>query len=129
MTQNSASLADLKPGQSGTVAQVDCSNRLGRRLLELGLTPGAVVQVEGCAPLGDPLIICARGCRMGIRRCEARCVPVLPCGSPCNAPCKAPCDSKAVCCAAGRGRVPAAGGRRNRLRRRRGAGRGACGCS
>lgn len=73
-----ASLADLEPGQSGTVTHVDGSNRLGRRLLDLGLTPGVEVKMEGHAPLGDPLIICARGCRMGIRRCEARCVPCIP---------------------------------------------------
>lgn len=77
------SLADLAPGQWGTVTHVDGSNRLGRRLLDLGLTPGVKVEVEGHAPLGDPLIIRARGCRMGIRRCEAKCVPCIPSESCC----------------------------------------------
>jgi ferrous iron transport protein A len=41
------------------------------RLLEMGLTPGALVRVVGRAPLGDPLELEVRGYRLSLRRAEA----------------------------------------------------------
>lgn len=41
------------------------------RLLELGLTPGAQVEVVRLAPLGDPMEIAVRGCRLSLRKQEA----------------------------------------------------------
>lgn len=48
-----------------------------RRLLELGLVPGTVVQVRSVAPLGDPLELRVRGCRLSIRRAEAAGITVV----------------------------------------------------
>lgn len=42
-----------------------------RRLMELGLVPGTPISLVQFAPLGDPLEIEARGCRLSIRRAEA----------------------------------------------------------
>jgi len=39
--------------------------------LEMGLTPGALVQLLGTAPLGDPIELSIRGYRLSIRRSEA----------------------------------------------------------
>jgi ferrous iron transport protein A len=48
-----------------------------RRLMELGLVPGTQVEVVRVAPLGDPLQLVVRGCRLSIRRAEAAEVTVF----------------------------------------------------
>ena len=40
-------------------------------LMELGLLPGTGVEVLRVAPLGDPIQILVRGCRLSIRRADA----------------------------------------------------------
>jgi Fe2+ transport system protein FeoA len=47
-----------------------------RRLMELGLVPGTVVEVIRVAPLGDPVELRVRGCELSIRKSEARSVTV-----------------------------------------------------
>ena len=42
-----------------------------RKLLALGLTPGAEVQIMRVAPLGDPIQIKLRGACVSLRRSEA----------------------------------------------------------
>ncbi len=49
-----------------------------RRLLELGFVPGTTVVVRNVAPLGDPLELELRGCRVSIRRAEASVIQVAP---------------------------------------------------
>ena len=84
------SLGCLNPGACGTVASLNCHPNLKRRLMDMGLTPGAEVSVEGTAPLGDPIIVCARGCRLAIRRAEAAGINVTqpPCGGLSGPPCR-----------------------------------------
>lgn len=48
-----------------------------RRLMELGLVPGTTVEVVRVAPLGDPLQLLVRGCRLSIRLAEAAEVTVF----------------------------------------------------
>jgi Fe2+ transport system protein FeoA len=43
----------------------------GARLMEMGLVPGTEVTIVNVAPLGDPLEIEVRTCRLSIRRAEA----------------------------------------------------------
>ena len=66
------SLADLAPGESGTIARVESETGIGRRLLDLGFIPGTPVRVIRRAPLGDPVSFEIRGTRMCLRRSEAR---------------------------------------------------------
>lgn len=47
-----------------------------RRLLDLGLTPGADVCVVQAVPFGDPLIVLVRGTRLALRRREAEWIKV-----------------------------------------------------
>ena len=44
----------LPEGQSGRVASVDADPHMRRRLLDLGLVPGARVTCQGRSPAGDP---------------------------------------------------------------------------
>jgi Fe2+ transport system protein FeoA len=52
-----------------------------RRLMEMGLVPGTEVTIVNVAPLGDPLEIEARACRLSIRRDEAAQISVAPAGA------------------------------------------------
>jgi ferrous iron transport protein A len=51
---------------------------LASRLLELGITKGTSIQIRGKAPLGDPIMITARGCQFAIRKKDAREIGVIP---------------------------------------------------
>ena len=70
-------LADLRPGQRGTVEGYT-SETPSLRLLEMGLLPGTLIEVVRRAPLGDPLDLKVRGYHLSIRREEARHVEVTP---------------------------------------------------
>jgi len=66
-----SSLDRLRSGAAAQVADVTGSDATAIRLLEMGLTPGAVVRVVGRAPLGDPLELEVRGYRLSLRHAEA----------------------------------------------------------
>lgn len=53
------------------IEQVEGPTEDCRRLLDLGLTPGADICVVQVAPFGDPLIVLVRGTRLALRRREA----------------------------------------------------------
>jgi len=62
------SLDGLDLGERGTIIRIGCPGPLRHRLMDMGLTPGTEVRLEGVAPLGDPIIVSARGCRLRPRR-------------------------------------------------------------
>jgi len=64
-------LAQLAVGARGKIVKVIGEDQISSRLLEMGLTPGASVQLMGTAPLGDPIELSIRGYRLSIRRSEA----------------------------------------------------------
>ncbi|MBI3038461.1 ferrous iron transport protein A [bacterium] len=65
-------LADLQAGNTGTVRDIEQSNSLTNRLMDLGFLPGTKVKALCCAPLGDPLTFFIRGYCIGLRKSEAR---------------------------------------------------------
>lgn len=67
----SKTLADLQPGESGTVAIVGGSGALHRHILDMGLTPRTKVKVEKLAPMGDPMEIMLRGYALTLRKADA----------------------------------------------------------
>lgn len=58
------------------VAFGEASPSYRRKLLSLGLTPGAVFSVARVAPLGDPVEIRVRGFSMSLRKSEATAIIV-----------------------------------------------------
>src|ERR1043166_9741638 len=54
-------LADLRPGECGTICRLAGSMQARLRLLEMGLTPGMHVKVLRAAAFGGPLDITVRG--------------------------------------------------------------------
>ena len=64
-------LDEFKIGETGLIKKVEGEGRLRRRLLDMGVTPGAVVYLRKKAPLGDPLEITIRGYELTLRKSEA----------------------------------------------------------
>ena len=69
-------LKNIKCGEAAVVVKLHGNGPLRRRILDLGLTKGAVVTVERCAPLGDPIKIRLRGYDLALRKAEADMVEV-----------------------------------------------------
>lgn len=64
-------LKDLKPGESGIVHSLGEKGLVRRRLMDMGFTPGANVEVVKVAPLGDPIEVNIRGYALSLRQSEA----------------------------------------------------------
>ena len=71
-------LDQLALGQSAKVIKLTGSSPVRRRLMEMGITPSAMVQAVRRAPLGDPLDVKVRGYHLSLRREEAAAVEVVP---------------------------------------------------
>ncbi len=71
-------LAQLDMKQSGIIREVGGSRALRRRLMELGLVPGTRITLVSVSPLGDPLQVEVRNCRLSIRKKDARLLQVRP---------------------------------------------------
>ncbi len=71
------SLAHLPIGAHARVATVTGDGVVARRLMEMGLVPGARVRMIKSAPLGDPLEIRVRGYHLAVRREEAQTIKVI----------------------------------------------------
>jgi Fe2+ transport system protein FeoA len=67
-------LADLRPGECGTVQMLIGSSHGRLRLLEMGLTQGTHVKVIRTAAFGGPFDIMLRGYQLSLRREEAAAV-------------------------------------------------------
>ncbi|MCM5554554.1 MULTISPECIES: FeoA family protein [unclassified Pleomorphomonas] len=66
------SIETMKPGDSARVTGLVAGDRGYRqRLLAMGLTPGAVLEVRRKAPLGDPIEISVRNFTLTLRKSEA----------------------------------------------------------
>ena len=74
--RNECNLGCLKRGQKGIVAHVAGPQRC--RLLEMGFTRGAVVEVCRKAAFGGPLELRLRSYRISLRVDEAEAILVVP---------------------------------------------------
>lgn len=68
---NTISMRKMTVGQSGTIARVKGAGELGIRIREMGLVPGAEIQIVGRAPLNDPVHIKLYGSNLTLRNNEA----------------------------------------------------------
>lgn len=77
-----ARLSDLKPGDSATVRDLECEGFERRRLLDLGVTPGTVVEClfAGIAP--EPMAYRIRGAVIALRHQQAEDIIVEGADSP-----------------------------------------------
>jgi ferrous iron transport protein A len=75
--KESGSLDTLPSGLAARVVNVQGSSAIARRLMEMGIVPGAPIRVVRTAPLGDPIQVCLRDYHLALRRAEARAITVL----------------------------------------------------
>ena len=69
-------LCDLRPGEGGTVGQLNTVGSMRRRLMDLGMIPDGAVVCVGVSPAGDPAAYSVRGAVMALRRADAATVLV-----------------------------------------------------
>ncbi|EKD35424.1 MAG: hypothetical protein ACD_75C01916G0004 [uncultured bacterium] len=68
---NTVNLRKMLKNQKGTIKAISVSGELGRRLREMGLTPGTEISVCGRAPLYDPVAIKVLDTTLTLRNNEA----------------------------------------------------------
>ena len=68
-------LAQLRVGEKAIIDSFS-DNKMALRLLEMGCTPGELVEIERIAPLGDPIAISVSGYLLSLRKAEASIVLV-----------------------------------------------------
>jgi ferrous iron transport protein A len=74
------SLTHLPYGEKARVLLVKGTGAIARRLMEMGVVPGATIQVIKAAPLGDPLEVRVRDYHLALRRNEAHTIIVSQSG-------------------------------------------------
>jgi DtxR family transcriptional regulator, Mn-dependent transcriptional regulator len=67
-------LSELTPGSRGRIVKVGGGCEYRKRLAEMGLCRGTIVEVERVAPLGDPILVNVRGYSLSLRKDEAMAV-------------------------------------------------------
>ncbi|HEG43424.1 MAG TPA: DtxR family transcriptional regulator [Phycisphaerales bacterium] len=70
-TEETITVADLKPKQKGVVIKINRRGAIAKRLAEMGIGRGTVVEFERVAPLGDPIDIKVKGYHLTLRKSEA----------------------------------------------------------
>ena len=69
-------LDKLAPGESGRIRKVFGKGPVRRRLVDMGLTNGVVIEMIKISPLGDPVEYRLRGYHLSLRRSEAKFIEV-----------------------------------------------------
>lgn len=77
-SETETTLDHLEPGQTGRVLRLSGQAGVRRRIMDMGVTPGAELTVERLAPLGDPIEIEVRGYHLSLRKREAAQIAVEP---------------------------------------------------
>jgi DtxR family Mn-dependent transcriptional regulator len=70
-------LSDIPPGESATIIQVQARGAVRQRLIDMGMLPNTLVQVERKAPGGNPIWIKLKGFQLSLRKEEADGVTVV----------------------------------------------------
>jgi DtxR family transcriptional regulator, Mn-dependent transcriptional regulator len=69
-------LLDIPNGSKCIVKSIKKKASATKRLVEMGISRGAIVEVERVAPLGDPIEVKVKGYHLSIRKDEARHIDV-----------------------------------------------------
>jgi Fe2+ transport system protein FeoA len=69
-------LNELKKGDLGKVIKISGGGSVHQRLMDMGLITGSEVEMQGVAPLGDPIKIRVKGYNLSLRKSEAACISV-----------------------------------------------------
>ncbi len=69
-------LRDVPIGSSAKVIKVHGDGAVKRRIMDMGITKGIVIDVRKVAPLGDPIELTVRGYELSIRKADAEAIEV-----------------------------------------------------
>jgi len=69
-------LNQIKPGKKAEIISSKGIGAVHRRLLDMGLVKGSIIEVRKIAPLGDPIEIRIRGYNLSLRKSEAEKIQV-----------------------------------------------------
>ena len=69
-------MREMSDNQAGVIRKVVAAGHLGRRVREMGLVPDTPIQIQGRAPLKDPVAIKLRDFILTLRNNEADCIMV-----------------------------------------------------
>ncbi len=75
-TPTVVALKELSPGQKAKVERVKGRGETHKRLIDMGVIPGSLVEMSRVAPLGDPIEIKVKGYRLSLRKEEAEKIAV-----------------------------------------------------
>jgi DtxR family Mn-dependent transcriptional regulator len=64
-------LSEVVPGQKARIVKIIGRGGVNRRIADMGVVPGTIVEVERVAPLGDPMDVKLKGYRLSLRKEEA----------------------------------------------------------
>lgn len=64
-------LSEFSIGEKGIIKKVEGEGKIRKRLFDMGVTPGADVELIKKAPLGDPIEIRIRGYMLSLRKNES----------------------------------------------------------
>lgn len=64
-------LRQAKIGDTVKVVRLHGEGAVKRRIMDMGITKGAVIYVRKAAPLGDPIEITVRGYELSLRKADA----------------------------------------------------------
>jgi ferrous iron transport protein A len=71
----------LEPGSKAKIIQITGRGSARRRILDMGMVPGAEIEVIRKAPMGDPLEFLVKGYNLSLRKAEAELIVVQPLGA------------------------------------------------
>jgi ferrous iron transport protein A len=71
-------LRQLPPHRKARIVSISAEGELGRRIRDMGLTPGTDIEVVGRAPLKDPVALRLRDFTLALRNNEADHITVEP---------------------------------------------------
>jgi ferrous iron transport protein A len=69
-------MRQMSDNQGGVVKKVSATGDMGRRIREMGLVPETPIQIQGRAPLRDPVAIKVRDFVLTLRNNEANYIMV-----------------------------------------------------
>ena len=69
-------LNELTPGDECIIKRLSAKDKLGQRLMDMGIYPGLTLRVIRNAPMDDPMEVEADGYFISLRHAEARFVEV-----------------------------------------------------
>jgi ferrous iron transport protein A len=64
-------MREMTDNQGGMIKRVSASGDMGKRIREMGLVPNTYIQIQGRAPLKDPVAIKIRDFILTLRNNEA----------------------------------------------------------